>query len=622
MDTRGSAHLYENDGIVLDMHHAPRFGHTADLSKLASPHPEEQRNYKTGVIAFSALVMFFFVLWIGHLFGLKARGKERIGCAAGQIYQEDADLISEERARRRHGRMQCCFLLCITGIFLSCAVLLGNAVPTAMDATAELSELNMDVQAVLYEGMSISQSAMRAHEQLKQVDLRILANATRYCPKGKDEFDLGGMLENSLENITTARDHLASYIDTANEDGIHSDLEALLNATINFDQGLEWVSDNDWSTKLYVLVLCDLSTFFLYGLILLKCNKANAGVQCFMAYILLPAFAVVILCGIVFVGAASSVAIINADFCSGGDQPGSSEGTIQSVLKEMGHAKGDIVWDAFSYYKNECMGVESPFEFLHADMDNIVNALALASTVEAYVDEMGVDAVNGMCGADVRPLLKATQKLTDALDTALGGLRRSIDITKCQRVRPLYRRVFWGPTCNESVRGLTNIFACLVAISVFGMTLITVRAALYTRDRPEYSEGVHRISTENVPVVETKKPEEEEYREYMSQFYEDAGGKCKDGEGRNKETRCESSGIDRLALAAATFETESCDEVDSCWEEDEEQRSDLYAVVGGVLGERSGEEETTPLTPPTKLSFGKQDAEGSRGDGELHEENY
>eukprot|EP00562_Extubocellulus_spinifer_P000669 CAMPEP_0178474902 /NCGR_PEP_ID=MMETSP0696-20121128/2838_1 /TAXON_ID=265572 /ORGANISM="Extubocellulus spinifer, Strain CCMP396" /LENGTH=605 /DNA_ID=CAMNT_0020102163 /DNA_START=191 /DNA_END=2008 /DNA_ORIENTATION=+ len=598
----------ENDGIVLDMHHAPRFGHTSDLSKLASIHPEERRDYRTGAIAFGALVAFFFLLWFGHLLGLKARGKERVGCAAGQLYQEDtANLISDERAARRHGRIQFCFILCITGIFLSCAVLLGSAVPTAMDATAKLGELNMDVQAVVYEGIAISQSAMRANAQLKQVNISTLAQATTYCPMGDDAFDIAGTLEHSLDNISTAKDHLESYLDTVKEDGIDTELESLLNATMSFEQGLEWISDNDWSAKLYVLVLCVISTFFLFGLVLLKCNMANDGVQCFMAYILLPVFIMVILGGIVFAGAASSLTIVNADFCSGGDYPGSSEGTMQSVLEEMGHTKGDIIWDAFIFYKNECVGVENPFDFLEEDMDNVVAALASASAVESYVNEMGLDVVNSMCGADIRPLLKTTQKLTEALNTVRDGLRRSIDVTTCQSVRPLYRRVFWGPTCNESVRGLTNIFACLVAICIFGMTQITVRAALYSRDCPEYSEGAELETDED--SSEDAKPEEEEYREYMSRFYDDSG-KWKDGEDKKKESRDENTGSNSLGLAAPTFETESCEEMES-WDEDEEQQSDLYAIIGGSPGERAGDDELTPLTPPTKVAFSRPETAGS-----------
>jgi len=159
---------------------------------------------------------------------------------------------------------------------------------------------------------------------------------------------------------------------------------------------------------------------------------------------------------------------------------------MEAVLIELGHTPGDIIYDGFVFYKEGCLEGDDPFDFLTEDIDDVTAGLSAASAIESYIENVGLDVVNEICGNDLRPFLKSSQQLTEALQTALSGLRRSIDFTSCSRVRPIYRRVFYGPTCHESVQSLTNIFACLVVISFFGMLLLSceLRCTLGTLRTP------------------------------------------------------------------------------------------------------------------------------------------
>ena len=593
-----------HDGVVVDMHHAPRFGHTSDFAKLFSSDDIENKDYKTGILAFAGLVIFFFLLWAGHLLILKIKGKERVGCAAGQVYQADASMEAEQRATRRESRLRCAFVLCLLAILTACAVLLGSAVPTALDATAMLSDLTIDVQANIYEGMAISQAASRAQDQLVEVNLDVLVNATTYCPRvtpeGQDGdlFDILSKIENSMDSITTTQAQVHSYTTTAEQDGgTNDDLGSLLNVTMQIERYLDTANDYDYTVKLFVLVLVVLCSFFIYGLILLRCNRSSIGTQRFLAYIIVPLFTLVVLAGSVFTGAASSVAIMNADYCSGGIYPGSAEGTMEAVLIELGHTPGNIIYDAFDFYKGGCLDRNNPFEFLNKDLEDATAGLSAVSAVESYIENIGIDVVNEMCGDDIRPFLKSSQQLTEALQTALSGLQRSIDFTSCSRVRPICRRVFYGPTCQESVQGLTNIFASLVVISFFGMMLLSVRASLYTRDTPYPNE----ITEEN-EFDKEEEDEYEQYKKYMSQYpvYNEYLGKDMAKKTGDKDQ--EGSGLDALALAAATFDTESHEPGES-WDEEETPRasSNLYAESPSAMDRN--EEELEPLSPPDRFAF-------------------
>lgn len=593
-----------HDGVVVDMHHTPRFGHTSDFAKLFSSNEIEPKDYKTGIIAFASLVVFFFLLWSGHLLVLKIKGKERVGCAAGQMYQQDASMEAEQRATRRESRLRCAFVLCLLAILTACAVLLGSAVPTALGATAMLSDLTIDVQANIYEGMAISQAATRARDQLDEVNLDVLVNATTYCPRvtpdGQhwDLFNILSKIENSMDNITTTQAQVHSYTSTAEQDGgTNDDLGTLLNVTMQIERYLDAANDYDYTVKLFVLVLVVLCSFSIYGLILLRCNRSSIGTQRFLAYIIVPLFTLVILAGAVFTGAASSVAIMNADYCSGGIYPGSAEGTMEAILIELGHTPGSIMYDAFVFYKEGCLEGDNPFEFLNKDLNDVTVGLSAASAVESYIEGIGLDVVNEMCGEDIRPFLKSTQHLTEALETALSGLGRSIDFTSCSRVRPIYRRVFYGPTCQESVQGLTNIFASLIVISFFGMMLLSVRASLYTRDTPYPDEIVEKNDFDK-----EEEDEYEQYKKYMSQYpvYNEYLGDDLAKKTENKDH--EGSGLETLALADATFETESHEPGES-WNEEETPRanSNLYAESPSAMARN--EEELEPLSPPDRFAF-------------------
>ena len=344
-----------------------------------------------------------------------------------------------------------------------------------------------------------------------------------------------------------------------------------------------------------------------------------------MAYVVIPLFAVVVVGGIVFAGASSAITTANADLCSGGEYPDSSMlGTMQEVLWEQGHRNGEIVWDSFVWYRNECVEEESqdPFQFLERDVNNVLEAMRSASAVESYVTEMGLGVVNAICGADVRPLLENTQLLTEALDTVLRSLRRSIALVQCSKFLPIFRRFFHGPACNESVRGLTNVFACLMAISIFGMTILTVRAALYPRYCPDDDEGVVLEEGDEIQKTKSKIEDEnefDEYRTFMLQRYGDDSA-WKDDKGTQKTPTGKKDESDRsnvFALATATFETESY--IGESWDEEDNEStfarissgaSELDVVASGNIflrrtrrNPRNNSEETKPLTPPSKLAF-------------------
>ena len=105
------------------------------------------------------------------------------------------------------------------------------------------------------------------------------------------------------------------------------------------------------------------------------------------------------------------------------------------------------------------------------------NELTLSLT--RFFEENGVANMTDICGNDLQPVLDTLRDTQDDLSSLSDSLQRAIELARCGRVRPLYLKVFYGTTCSESVDGLTNAFVAFFLISLCGMSMISLRAALY-----------------------------------------------------------------------------------------------------------------------------------------------
>jgi hypothetical protein len=129
-------------------------------------------------------------------------------------------------------------------------------------------------------------------------------------------------------------------------------------------------------------------------------------------------------------------------------------------------------------------------------------------TAEAY----GVSTLSDSCGADIVPVVSAVTVLINSLQSIQNDLATAIDVSSCHSISPILRRIFYGPTCNESVSGFTWLFSCCLAISLVGLTMLSVRAAMYNATlRPPRKPRTRRQIQR----------EFNEYKDFMAQFYGD-----------------------------------------------------------------------------------------------------
>ena len=127
-------------------------------------------------------------------------------------------------------------------------------------------------------------------------------------------------------------------------------------------------------------------------------------------------------------------------------------------------------------------------------------------------EEHGFENLSKSCGADIDSVVSSVVILEGSLQSIQSSIQSALDLSECFRISPILRRIFYGPVCEESMAAFTWLFSCCLAISILGLIMLSVRAALYNATlRPEWKKMTKR----------RLKKEFIEYKDFMAQFYPD-----------------------------------------------------------------------------------------------------
>jgi hypothetical protein len=122
----------------------------------------------------------------------------------------------------------------------------------------------------------------------------------------------------------------------------------------------------------------------------------------------------------------------------------------------------------------------------------------------------GASTLSESCGADILPVVSVATVVMHSLQSIQNELATAIDLSSCHSISPILRRIFYGTICHESVSALTWMFSCCLAISVLGLTMLSVRAAMYNPIlRPPRKPRTRR----------QLQREFNEYKDFMAKFY-------------------------------------------------------------------------------------------------------
>lgn len=196
----------------------------------------------------------------------------------------------------------------------------------------------------------------------------------------------------------------------------------------------------------------------------------------------------------------------------------------------LGYKSDGITFQSLEYYLKVRPKIVLQSSFL-SQLDSHItqgcsteNPLAFVGEFRLEVEEAGTSAsvlgdalrsienatLTEACGENFPELLSTVEDVGSSFRSISGYLGAAIRVTDCARVFPILDEIFHGATCGTTMEGLSGMFGGLLGLTFVVMIMFSTRAALFN---PVYK-AKKRLRRER---------EFDEYREFMAQFYEDAG---------------------------------------------------------------------------------------------------
>ena len=122
------------------------------------------------------------------------------------------------------------------------------------------------------------------------------------------------------------------------------------------------------------------------------------------------------------------------DFCIGDGIIG-PEATVQRALLEYGIKEDHLMFQSFLYYKNDCVTVNPWDGEVVLQVSSMQASIEIARTLLSQRDD-----IVSSCGSDMTPVMEQVSKLKNDLHTLVTGMDNAMELARCERVLPLYRR--------------------------------------------------------------------------------------------------------------------------------------------------------------------------------------
>jgi hypothetical protein len=148
---------------------------------------------------------------------------------------------------------------------------------------------------------------------------------------------------------------------------------------------------------------------------------------------------------------------------------------------------------------------EYPLDFVIDFESQMGRTSEIVSSLVSKFDAYNITELSQACGANLEPVNATLHLFEPAIESLYGTARAATRLSSCsESIEPIIRELVQGRTCTQSVHGLSWLFASMLCISIFGLIILSTRAALFN------------------PVIMMKRrkrreKEWEEYRDYMGQ---------------------------------------------------------------------------------------------------------
>lgn len=394
-------------------------------------------------------------------------------------------------------------------------VMTRNGVTPFIYSLDEVESINGQVDSVAFQGVAIAESLSEEREKLRANFTRQTLSMEHVCPnlpaaqqpQNESTSLLSVAVDTVSQYILAGLTEVDTFVDS-HAPQAHIALSNAVGFAERVDHAIEWTYDNDWALKFFLLTINVVNGFFIFGVFLTKQDIVSNQYQRFLSLGIIPLFFLLLLCSLLIACAFGVASMLNADFCHGSR---STTGFIAETLSERGTATANISYQAFLQYIEGCLD-ESPLDYLHKLDSSIQQTMSAVNLLEETFDSYTSQQMNYYCADDAHVPLSRLPQLRNLLREIQFQIRRTIELTDCQKISPILRRILHGATCSQTMDALTWIFGGMCVITILGFIMLTTRAGLFN-------------AVAKAPRRKRRREREkefEEYKEYMAEYYEDA----------------------------------------------------------------------------------------------------
>jgi hypothetical protein len=102
-----------------------------------------------------------------------------------------------------------------------------------------------------------------------------------------------------------------------------------------------------WQLLTYFILFATISFFFMIGTIFAAAGRPLKSLACWNTWFLLPIFLVLVTLAWTIVSFYGIGAVMNSDFCSGGEAPGSPDATMSKIFEA---SQDEYLKDIYNYW--------------------------------------------------------------------------------------------------------------------------------------------------------------------------------------------------------------------------------------------------------------------------------
>jgi hypothetical protein len=182
-----------------------------------------------------------------------------------------------------------------------------------------------------------------------------------WCPNAAETPERFKVLQDAMEAVESGTQELVKLYEDhvpENENGF----VVITQVTKYVDESIDYFFAHDWMWKLLLMVLNVINVLMLLACyILSKNNLIHLPSRLYFSWLLVPVFTVATVLLLIATASSGVAVLINADFCAGGTETGSPQGTVEDAILSFQYGSMDprpvtgnvgMAYDSFVYYSS------------------------------------------------------------------------------------------------------------------------------------------------------------------------------------------------------------------------------------------------------------------------------